>query len=112
APLKMTGEIDGLSYGEHGMHVHELGDLSKGCKSLGGHFNPYGKKHGAPTDMSSHLGDLGNVMAGKKGVASVNIVDKHLSLYGEHSIIGRSIVVSRALFLIAIARNSTNKNCP
>ncbi|GFT72716.1 superoxide dismutase, partial [Nephila pilipes] len=51
APLKMTGEIDGLSYGEHGMHVHELGDLSKGCKSLGGHFNPYGKKHGAPTDM-------------------------------------------------------------
>ncbi|GFU04367.1 hypothetical protein NPIL_634211, partial [Nephila pilipes] len=29
APLKMTGEIDGLSYGKHGMHVHELGDLSK-----------------------------------------------------------------------------------
>ncbi|GFU16165.1 hypothetical protein NPIL_614461, partial [Nephila pilipes] len=31
-------------------------------------------------------------MAGKKGVASVNIVDKDLSLFGDLSIIGRSIV--------------------
>ena len=33
---------------EHGFHVHEYGDLSDGCTSAGGHYNPRGVKHGAP----------------------------------------------------------------
>lgn len=32
--------VIGLSPGEHGFHVHEKGDLSNGCLSTGGHYNP------------------------------------------------------------------------
>lgn len=32
--------IIGLSPGEHGFHIHEKGDLSNGCLSTGGHYNP------------------------------------------------------------------------
>lgn len=32
--------IVGLSPGEHGFHIHEKGDLSQGCISTGGHYNP------------------------------------------------------------------------
>ena len=35
--------------GEYGFHIHEAGDCSSGDgMSTKGHFNPYGKPHGAP----------------------------------------------------------------
>ena len=34
----------------HGFHVHEYGDLSQGCDSVGLHFNPLGVTHGSPED--------------------------------------------------------------
>ncbi len=36
----------------HAIHIHEFGDLSNGCASLGGHYNPTRAKHG------KHKGDL------------------------------------------------------
>uniref|UniRef100_L7M2Y2 Superoxide dismutase [Cu-Zn] n=1 Tax=Rhipicephalus pulchellus TaxID=72859 RepID=L7M2Y2_RHIPC len=92
-PVKVVGEITGLSKGKHGFHIHEFGDNTNGCVSAGAHFNPHGKEHGAPTDTNRHVGDLGNVEAGDNGVAKVNIEDSVISLCGEHNIIGRSLVV-------------------
>ena len=40
-----------------------------------------------------HVGDLGNVQTDGKGVATINIKDKVISLNGEHSILGRCLVV-------------------
>lgn len=42
-----------------------------------------------------HVGDLGNVTAGANGVAKINVVDKILTLTGQHSIIGRTMVVRK-----------------
>lgn len=39
------------------------------------------------------MGDLGNLNADEKGDVSVCFSDKLVSLYGEYSVIGRSVVV-------------------
>ncbi|KAJ6215395.1 hypothetical protein RDWZM_009895 [Blomia tropicalis] len=90
---RVRGQITGLSPGLHGFHVHQYGDLSDQCTSLGGHFNPGKHNHGAPTDGIRHVGDLGNVMANNDGVANIDLMDNVISLKGPNSIIGRGLVV-------------------
>ena len=50
----MSGRVTNLPQGPHGFHVHEYGDFSSGCTSAGGHYNPLGRKHGAPTDQERY----------------------------------------------------------
>ena len=38
--VKVRGKIEGLTPGYHGFHIHQLGDMTNGCKSMKGHFNP------------------------------------------------------------------------
>lgn len=40
--VKMSGVIEGLTPGLHGFHIHEKGDVSMGCASTLGHYNPFG----------------------------------------------------------------------
>ncbi len=90
-PTLIVGKITGLTPGEHGFHIHEFGDLSQGCESAGGHYNPEGVDHG---DLEEgHVGDLGNVTADENGVADFQIVAKRVNLAGEQSVVGRAIVV-------------------
>ncbi|KAL0994917.1 hypothetical protein UPYG_G00129280 [Umbra pygmaea] len=91
--VTLTGEITGLSPGEHGFHVHTFGDNTNGCISAGPHFNPHNKTHGGPKDENRHVGDLGNVTAGADNVAKFKIEDKMLTLTGPNSIIGRTMVI-------------------
>ncbi|KAK3011434.1 hypothetical protein RJ639_012036 [Escallonia herrerae] len=80
----VKGRIKGLAPGLHGFHIHALGDTTNGCIST---------DHGAPTDEERHAGDLGNVVAGPDGVAEVSIKDMKIPLSGQHSILGRAVVV-------------------
>lgn len=91
--VRITGTIVGLTPGLHGFHVHEKGDLRKGCNSAGPHFNPYMVSHGAPNDPLRHVGDLGNIEVGADGVARVNGMDHYLTLTGVRGAIGRALVV-------------------
>lgn len=54
-PTLIEGKIEGLPVGQHGFHVHEWGDNSKGCMSAGAHFNPFKKTHGGPDVCSKVL---------------------------------------------------------
>ncbi|KPJ14045.1 Copper chaperone for superoxide dismutase [Papilio machaon] len=91
--LIADGCIDGLTPGCHGLHVHEVGDLSQGCKSIGEHYNPLSATHGAPNDPEHkrHAGDLGNIVADETGRATFRIVDNVLKVW---DIIGRSVAVT------------------
>lgn len=73
--------------------LNSILDNTNGCTSAGPHFNPHGKEHGGPDAVIRHAGDLGNVTADASGVAKVDIIDKMISLSGELSILGRTVVV-------------------
>ncbi|GAA98944.1 hypothetical protein E5Q_05632 [Mixia osmundae IAM 14324] len=94
SPVKVTGEIAGNdANAERGFHIHAFGDNSNGCVSAGPHFNPHNKKHGGPEGSERHVGDLGNVKSDGSGVVNLNLSDKHISLIGPQSIIGRTVVI-------------------
>ncbi len=94
AGIKVVADIEGLTPGKHGFHIHQYGDCSdpKG-KSAGGHFNPDGVKHAGHTSAVRHVGDFGNIVAGKNGKAHIEFVDHLISFEGPHNIIGRGVVI-------------------
>lgn len=92
--VEITGELTGLTPGEHGFHIHEFGDISgKDGMTTGGHYNPTKKDHGSPKDENRHVGDLGNVTADKDGKAVISMKDSVIRLTGPTSIVGRAVII-------------------
>ena len=81
----------------HAIHIHEYGDLSDGCTSLGAHLNLKNKNHGNLGDIiNSHTGDLiNNIHADSKGNFKYTYIDPRLTIAGNinNSIIGCSVVI-------------------
>lgn len=106
---KISGIITGfpkkMSGNHHGIHIHKTGNLTNGCKSLEGHYNPEDKDHsgrlttdnwGRPKiNFDRHVGDLGNVTIDKDGKIQFEKVDPLVRLKGKNSVIGRSIVLHK-----------------
>lgn len=67
------------------VHVHQFGDLSSGCASAGGHYNPSNVNH------PHHPGDFGNFVT-QSGRISARI-ESQATLFGGHTVIGRAVVV-------------------
>jgi len=81
---------------QHGLHIHEFGDMSDGCASTGSHYNPLDVTHGAPTNSpyTRHIGDLGNIAEhAEDGSVLVMMHDYMVMLSGDYSVIGRAMVV-------------------
>ncbi|MDP2886887.1 MAG: superoxide dismutase family protein [Ignavibacteria bacterium] len=92
--VSVVAHLEGLTPGKHGFHVHEFGDCNApDLTSAGGHFNPTQVAHGAPADHTRHSGDLGNIVADGKGMATLEWVDPMMQLSGPNSIIGRAVIV-------------------
>ena len=109
----VEGTLDGLSPGLHGLAIHETGDTSEGCASLGGHYNPRGVRHGSPDNRETerHAGDLGNITADQTGRARIRLVDKVLKVW---DVIGRSVVVSANMDDLGLGQTEAslaNGNC-
>lgn len=94
AGLRVSGRITGLSAGEYGFHVHELGDTDT-CVAAGAHFNPEGNNHAAREASIRHVGDLGNVLfqGSDTAVADFEFVDTVIALRGSNNILGRTLVL-------------------
>lgn len=111
-PVIVEVNLEGLSPGIHGFHIHEypikleylnqmkLGIIPKDlCKTLGGHFNPTKTIHGSyKYNTERHVGDLINNLHVKHD-KKVNILfkDPLISLYdsSKNCIINKSIVIHK-----------------
>jgi Cu-Zn family superoxide dismutase len=93
--LRVQATVSGLAPGEHGFHVHEVGDCSAAdATSAKGHFNPAGKGHGHHGGHERHAGDLPNLVADAQGKASYSaLVDGVTVGGGAGDIMGRSVVI-------------------
>ncbi len=92
--LLVAVDVDGLTPGKHGFHIHEKGDCnSPDGSSAGGHFNLHAMQHGSPEDANCHEGDMGNIVADETGHAHLEYVDAKISLTGENNVIGRGVIV-------------------
>jgi Cu-Zn family superoxide dismutase len=79
-----------IKSGYHALHIHERGNILKGCESLGPHYNPINGNHSDINDIRGHYGDLGNILFNEKGECDTILISNVLSL---ENIIGRSIVL-------------------
>jgi Cu-Zn family superoxide dismutase len=69
--VRMTLEIQGLTPGEHALHLHQNGDCSApDASSAGGHWNPGGVDHGKRGEGQFHAGDVINLVADADGNVS------------------------------------------
>ena len=73
--VTMTAKINGLSEGEHAIHIHEKADCSSADgKSSGGHWNPTAQPHGKwGSDTGYHKGDIGNFKVAADGEGIVTL---------------------------------------
>ncbi len=83
--------IAGATPGQHGVHLHDVGDCSApDAKSAGDHFDPAGAPHGSPNAPDHHTGDMGNIEAGDDGRGKVTVVMPDTTV---RAIIGRALIV-------------------
>ncbi|KAJ2993796.1 hypothetical protein HDV02_002072 [Globomyces sp. JEL0801] len=93
-PSIVTLDIKGLEPNSiHGLHFHEFGAIWPNCTSAGAHWNPSKVTHGDPSTPTRHHGDLGNFKVNENGAGLFSSENNLLTLYGENSVIGRSLVV-------------------
>ncbi|KAH8299555.1 hypothetical protein KR044_002758 [Drosophila immigrans] len=86
-------QLEGVKEGKHGFHIHEKGDLTNGCLSLGGHYNPDKVDHGARHHEIRHVGDLGNIEVNSTGIVDITYSDAVITLTGKRTIVGRGVVL-------------------
>lgn len=95
-----------------GFHIHEFGDISQGCKSIGSHYNPRNKNHGSYiyTDEERHEGDLiNNLYTGKGGKVKAKFKDPLVSLFPPYSVIGRAIAIHADMDDLGLGGNEGSK---
>ena len=67
--------VEGLTPGEHGLHLHSVGRCDgPEFKSAGPHWNPSGKQHGHLNPLGAHLGDLPNIIVSANGHGATNFL--------------------------------------
>ncbi|XP_074486068.1 extracellular superoxide dismutase [Cu-Zn]-like [Sebastes fasciatus] len=83
--LRFNGFPKGGDPAPRAVHIHQFGDLSRGCDSTGSHYNPHGVNH------PEHPGDFGNFSPQQGKIFSM--FESEAKLFRELSVIGRAVVV-------------------
>lgn len=92
----------------HAIHIHEWGDKSGGCKTLGPHWNPYNKSHGSImiNPIERHVGDLiNNFKTDNQGQYKGYYKDNLIRVRGCYSVLGRSVVIHKGIDDLGLGDN-------
>lgn len=76
----IKAQLKGLPPGEKGFHIHAVGECVAPFTSAGGHFNPYGKKHGLMSADGPHAGDMPNIHIGASGELTIEVLNTFVTL--------------------------------
>jgi Cu-Zn family superoxide dismutase len=81
--IAVTGQLTGLSRGDHAIHLHTVGkcDPPK-FEAAGDHWNPTNREHGVQNPKGPHLGDLPNLTVGQDGSSRVQVTTPGGTLRG------------------------------
>jgi len=61
--VRISGTLEGLPPGVHGIHAHQAGRCdAPDFATAGAHHNPTGRKHGLENPEGPHAGDLPNIL--------------------------------------------------
>ncbi|MFL9840826.1 superoxide dismutase family protein [Sphingomonas sp. ST-64] len=70
--LAVTVSVNGISAGDHGVHVHMTGKCdAPGFTTAGGHWNPDSAEHGLQNPRGAHAGDMPNLKVADDGTGSL-----------------------------------------
>lgn len=97
AGVIVTGSVEGLGIGAHGIHIHDTGKCEgPAFATAGGHFNPAKKHHGFKNADGPHLGDLPNIDVPASGTLKFEFLLPDVSLRGTNPLLdadGAAIVI-------------------
>lgn len=96
--VKVVLRVENLPPGLHAFHIHEKGACAApDFMHAGGHFNPFGKKHGLKNPDGPHAGDLPNITVAADGRGTLEAVAARVTLKpGKNSLFqegGTSLVI-------------------
>ena len=100
--VTMIAVLNGLTPGEHAIHIHEKADCSSSDgKSSGGHWNPTAQPHGKWGDAEGyHKGDIGNFTADENGHGTLTKITNEWCIgCGDDTkdILGKAIIVHQGI---------------
>ena len=82
--LLIAVDVQGLSDGGHGFHIHETGACSPNFAAAGDHFNPDDRGHGPLHEDGAHAGDLPNIYA-INGIVRADFLTPNVTLDADAS---------------------------
>ncbi len=76
----VSADVNGLTPGPHGFHIHEVGACAPDFSAAGGHFAPGEHGHGFMHTEGAHAGDLPNIHAAGDGTARADYFTDQVTL--------------------------------
>ena len=92
--VRVDVALTGVPAGVHGFHIHEKGDCGDNGNAAGGHYNPTGAPHAAPTADPHHAGDFGNVTANAAGEVRTSFTTRSVTVSdGPITAVGHAVIL-------------------